>query len=303
MITEDSELRKKWNRFIEEVETHRIALFRYCLKLTSNPFDAEDLVSETLMKTFVSKAFTDDNVESMLAFMARVAYRLWVDEHRRNESLSADVEGEAETEFENAADAVSDAAKVLYDQLTPEQRAIVVLKEVFDMSHKEISTVLSISQEKSRVTLHRSKVYLQVKKVRKTKASREVLQRFVDAFLAHDVELVKTLLLAEVEATVFPLGREIAPKDDLQWLQVALKFKPSDLQVHEILGDLAVLVFRTDDEDVEALEEVWLFEEQDGFIARIIDYGAAPTLVGWVAQYCKVEPRDSRFRFVFDAEL
>ncbi len=303
MITEDSELRKKWNRFIEEVETHRIALFRYCLKLTSNPFDAEDLVSETLMKTFVSKAFTDDNVESMLAFMARVAYRLWVDEHRRNEFLSADVEGEAETEFENAADAVSDAAKVLYDQLTPEQRAIVVLKEVFDMSHKEISTVLSISQEKSRVTLHRSKVYLQVKKVRKPKASREVLQRFVDAFLAHDVELVKTLLLAEVEATVFPLGREIAPKDDLQWLQVALKFKPSDLQVHEILGDLAVLVFRTDDEDVEALEEVWLFEEQDGFIARIIDYGAAPTLVGWVAQYCKVEPRDSRFRFVFDAEL
>ena len=300
MSTEDPELREKWNRFVEQVETHRLALFRYCLKLTSNPFDAEDLVSETLMKTFVSKAFTDNNLESTLAFLARVASRLWIDEHRRNKRHATDVVVEPEVTAGNLAAEVQDAADALHDQLTPEQRAVVVLKEVFDMSHKEISTLLSISEEKSRVVLHRSKSELWATKHHAPRASRKLVQQFVDAFLDHDVDGVKALLLDQVETTVFPLGREIAPKDELLWLEVSFSHTPSDLQIHDVLGDLAVLVFRTDDQEVEALEEVWLLEESGGAISRIIDYGVAPTLVAWIAEFCNRTPRDPRFRFVFD---
>ena len=74
--------------------------------------------------------------------------------------------------------------------------------------------------------------------------------------------------------------------------------QPSDLQIHDILGDTAILVFRTDrDHADEALEEVWLLEESDGKISRIIDYGMSPVLVGWVAEFCDKKPRDARFRF------
>ncbi len=276
-----------------------MALFRYCLGLTRNPFDAEDLVSETVMKTFVSRSFTENDVESTLAFMIRVASRLWIDEQRRN-AKSLDTSEIEETSIEDFQSLVGDAANALYDQLQPEQRAVLVLKEVFDMSHKEISKALSISEEKSRVTLHRSKSILSATKRRKPRVARQLVERFVEAFLSHDFDGVKDLLLSEVEATVFPLGREIAAKDDLEWLRVSFAHMPSDLQIHDVLGDLAILVFRKDQKQDEALEEVWLIEENAGLVSRVIDYGVSPVLVGWVAEFCGQKPRDARFRFTLE---
>jgi len=295
----EKELRDKWSRFIEEVEPHRLALFRYCLGLTRNPFDAEDLVSEAMMKTFASRSFTDDKIETTSAFLIRVASRTWMDEHRRSAPLFPSVEVE-EPGPEDLDPLVTDAAKALYDQLQPEQRAVLVLKEVFDMSHKEISRALSISEENSRVTLHRSKAALKPDKHRVPRASKHLVERFVEAFLAHDIDRVKSLMHEEIEAVVFPLGREISSKDDVQWLPVAFKFRPSDLQIVEVLGDLAILVFRTDDTGDEALEEVWLIEENAGLVSRIVDYGVSPVLVGWIAEFCGQKPRDSRFRFNFE---
>ncbi|MFP5379676.1 MAG: RNA polymerase sigma factor, partial [Vicinamibacteria bacterium] len=39
-------------QFDERVAPHREGLWRYCLKLTGNPWDAEDLVQETLLRAF-----------------------------------------------------------------------------------------------------------------------------------------------------------------------------------------------------------------------------------------------------------
>jgi len=294
----DDTLRKNWDRFAEELEPHRHSLFRYCLKLTRNPFDAEDLVSETMIKTFGSRAFTTNNVETPLAFMVRVASRTWIDEQQRRERTASNSQAEVEAAAPEGPDtlAVGDAAGVLYDQLTPVQRAVFVLKEVLDMSHKEIGKVLSISPESSRVILHRSKMEIEDVRTRAPRASEQLVQRFVTSFLAHDVEQLKSLFLDEVEATVFPKGRELRKKEELEWLATALSYGASDMQVRDVLGDQVILVFRTAEQEGEALEEVWLLEESSGKIARVIDYGVSPYLVGWVADYCKVIPRDARFR-------
>ncbi|MEM7019108.1 MAG: RNA polymerase sigma factor [Pseudomonadota bacterium] len=298
MNKKDEALSSKWNRFIEEVEPHRLALFRYCLGLTSNPFDAEDLVSEAIMKTFASRSFTDDTIESILAFMIRVASRLWIEEQRRV-SLHQPADGFEEFAAEDLGPEIAEAADTLYEQLAPEQRAVLVLKEVFDMSHKEISTALSISEEKSRVTLHRSKSILSPSKRRAPRATRGLVEQFISAFLAHDAEQVKSLLLDEIETVVFPAGREIAPKDEAQWLSVSFEHQPSHLQIADVLGDLAILVFRKDEKGDEALEEVWLLEESAGRVSRIIDYGFSPVLVGWIADFCGHQPRNPSFRFDF----
>ena len=124
MTSNDKELRDKWNRFIEEAEPHRLALFRYCLGLTNNPFDAEDLVSESIMKTFVSRSFTDETIESTLAFLIRVASRTWIDEKKRTAMHTSLVDVE-EQGSEDVAAFVTDAANSLYEQLQPEQRAVM----------------------------------------------------------------------------------------------------------------------------------------------------------------------------------
>jgi hypothetical protein len=251
------------------------------------------------MKTFVSRSFTDNDVETILAFMIRVASRTWMDEQRRTAPHRTlfDVE---ESGTEDVQPLVTDAAKVLYDQLQPEQRAVLVLKEVFGMTHREISKALSISEESSRVTLHRSKTALSPNKHRVPRASRQLVERFIEAFLAHDMDRVKSLMHDEIEAVVFPLGREISSKDDVQWLPVSFTHRPSNLQIVDVLGDLAILVFRTDYAGDEAVEEVWLIEESSRLVSRVIDYGASPNLVGWIADFCGQKPRDPRFRFNFE---
>ena len=301
MSDKDKELKNRWSRFVEEAEPHRLALFRYCLGLTRNPFDAEDLVSEAMMKTFSSRAFTDDSVESTSAFMIRVASRTWIDEQQRSaphiSSIETEETGSGDGDLRSV---VADATHLLYDQLNPEQRAVLVLKEVFGMTHKEVSRRLSISEENSRITLHRSKAALSADKPRVPKISKRLVEQFVEAFLSHDIDRVKSLMHDEIEAVVFPLGREIASKDEVQWLPVSLSHRPSDLQVVDVLGDLAILVFRTDDNGDEALEEIWLIEESAGLISRVVDYGVSPVLVGWIADFCGQKARDPRFRFNFE---
>ena len=128
-------------------------------------------------------------------------------------------------------------------------------------------------------------------------ASKQLVEQFVDAFLSHDIDRVKLLMHDEIEAVVFPLGREISSKDDVQWLPVSFAHRPSNLQIEDVLGEWAILVFRTDDTGDEALEEIWLIQESSGLVSRIVDYGASPVLVGWVADHCGRKPRDARFRF------
>jgi len=296
----DDPLREDWDRFIEEAAPHWPILWRYRLKLTRNPFDADDLVSETLIKTFGSRAFTTHNLETPIAFMVRVASRTWIDEQRRRETFAdAPLDFEAAAPERQGAGEVGDAARLLYD-LSPIQRAVLVLKDVFEMSHDEIARTLSISPENSRTTLHRSRKLVTTPLHRAPRASKDLVQRFVRSFMSGDIDKVKALLLEDVESNAFPRGRELCSKDDLRWLKRALYKDTPTLELRNVLGDQAILVFRTNDKDQEALEEVWLLAESDGRVAGIIGYGV-PLLVRWVAGHCNVPARDVRFRYGFDA--
>ncbi len=48
----EKSLRELRNQFVAMTSAHRPALWSYCLKLTGSPWDAEDLVQETMLKAF-----------------------------------------------------------------------------------------------------------------------------------------------------------------------------------------------------------------------------------------------------------
>jgi RNA polymerase sigma factor (sigma-70 family) len=282
--TDSNQLKAQWVSFLDKVYPHRPALFRYCLSLTRNPFDADDLVSETIIKTFTSQAYVTDGIDSYIAFMIRTASRTWIDGQRRATYPVVD-QSDSDNHSEDLK-ILTEAAEALYVRFNPTERAVLVLKEVFEMSHKEIANVLAISPEASRVILHRSKNVEPNLVHRQPRVSKELAQRFVDGFLTHDIEQVRSLLLDDMETVVFPMGIDLQPKDSLSWLEVAFKRMPDDLCVCKLLGDNAILTFRNaSGSNNPRLETVWLLEESEGWVSRITGYGATRDLLEWVEGY------------------
>src|SRR5262245_1842304 len=126
----------------------RPELHRYCRRLTGNVWDAEDLVQDTLLRGFGTLASVHSRVDNPRGYLVRIATHLWIDARRRGalerERLAtAAVTPEAASPATPAARTEARfAAARLLERLPLQERAALVLKEVFDMSLREIASTL-----------------------------------------------------------------------------------------------------------------------------------------------------------------
>ena|SRR5690606_31254446 len=72
-----------WHAFLETYQPLRGELYRYCRHLTQSPWDAEDLVQDTLARAFVTLGQMGDPPPNPRAWLFRVASNLWIDRLRR----------------------------------------------------------------------------------------------------------------------------------------------------------------------------------------------------------------------------
>src|SRR6476646_6650268 len=76
-------VRRPWRRYVDQLSEHRSALHAYCLRLTGNVWDGEDLVQDTLVRVFSLLGKTDMALENPKAYLFRTAANLWIDRMRR----------------------------------------------------------------------------------------------------------------------------------------------------------------------------------------------------------------------------
>lgn len=211
------DVRSSWHRFLDVFEPLRPELYRYCRSLTQTPWDAEDLVAETLMRAFVTLGTLFVDLPQPRAWVFRVASNTWVDRARR-------ARFETPTEMlpeESASDAdpreSRDAARELLVRLAPQERAAVVLKEAFEFSLEEIAEILATTPGAVKAALHRGRAKLAPPQTNLAKAPPPaVLDAFCEAFNARDLERMTALLLesatVEIVGVVTEYGQD-APKD------------------------------------------------------------------------------------------
>jgi hypothetical protein len=72
-----------WRRFLEIYEPLRPALYRFCRYLSRSPWDAEDLVQDTLARAFATPGGLNEPPRDPRAWLFRVASNLWIDQVRR----------------------------------------------------------------------------------------------------------------------------------------------------------------------------------------------------------------------------
>lgn len=302
-----------WLEFVDRVEPLRPDLFRFCLRLTRNPFDAEDLVHDGMLRAFGSLGGANGEIRSPKSFLFRILTNLWIDELRRSRPETRELSGE-----EVAAMPGPDPAEVRHAagvalELPPRERAAVVLKESFDLSHAQIAEMLSTTPGAVKVALHRGRKRLETIDTagHAPRISAELLDRFVEAIRGHDLDAVRAVVIDELEGEVFPHGVSVGADHHAErgWLhgtfyhhipqrEARREGYPLRLEARVVAGERVVLVFRDyADGAGEALEEVWLIEESDGRVSRVRDYCFSPDLVRWVAEREGLPFRPVAYRF------
>ena len=136
-------------------------------RLTGNQEDARDVVQETYLRAWKGlKRFRGDAQLStwLYRITANASYSLMKKRKKhRHEPLVEELTEVAETSSSVDPQAVTDASLLrdevarAVEHLAPKLRAVVVLRDVYGLSHEEIGEELGISISAAKVRLHRAR--------------------------------------------------------------------------------------------------------------------------------------------------
>jgi RNA polymerase sigma-70 factor (ECF subfamily) len=220
-----------WRRFLETYEPLRAQLYRYCRYLTRSPWDAEDLAQDALARAFVTLArMHEQEPAHPRAWLFRIASNLWIDQtRRRRETPVGDAPEPSSSTVEPRAS--REAAGTLLVTLSPQERAAVVLKDVFDLSLDEIAESLGTTVGAVKTALHRGRGKLAQETTPApafaTAPVPAALDAFCAAFNAGDLDRLTALLLdtavVEVVGATTQYGPEAARRTVLTGMLFGMK--------------------------------------------------------------------------------
>jgi RNA polymerase sigma-70 factor (ECF subfamily) len=196
----DGTRQTRWHGFLVLFEPLRPELYRFCRYLTRSAWDAEDLSQDALARAFATLAQMGEPPPNPRAWLLRVASNLWIDRARaregRREVPLAEQEGQAPAAVAIDPRATREAAGTLLGQLSPYERAAVVLKDVFDLSLEETAEALATTVGAVKAALHRGRGKLVDPLAQEpTPQPPHVLDAFCAAFNAGDLDRLASLLL------------------------------------------------------------------------------------------------------------
>jgi RNA polymerase sigma-70 factor (ECF subfamily) len=193
----------------EQFEELRPLLFSIAYRILGSVSEAEDAVQETWLRYQDSPT----QVEFPKAFLSAVVTRISLDvlksaRVRREqygepwfpEPLLTDPYQDPERSAE-LADSVSMATLLLMERLSPLERAVFVLREVFGFDYAEVASAVGRSEAACRQLAARARRHVAEARPRFTadrKAHERLAHRFFDAFTLGDVDALQSLLAADV---------------------------------------------------------------------------------------------------------
>jgi RNA polymerase sigma-70 factor (ECF subfamily) len=226
---------------VEEFEELRPLLFAIAYRILGSVSEAQDAVQEAWLRYEASST----QPTSTKAFLSAVVTRISIDVLRSArvrreeyvgtwfpEPLLADPYEDPERSAE-LADSVSMAALLLLERLSPLERAVFVLREVFGFSFPELASAVGRSEAACRQLAVRARRHMDAGKPRfeaDRREREELAKRFFDAFREGDVDGLRELLAADVQLVGdaggnAPQWKDIIGADNVARVLAAI-FKP-----------------------------------------------------------------------------
>jgi len=199
-------------RLLDEL---RPVAFAIAYRMLGSVSEAEDVVQEALLRLHQALA-AGEQIASPRAFVATVTTRLAINELRSARARRERYVGEwlPEPIITNGlddpaqqaqlADSLSLAMLVLLESLSPEQRAVLLLHDVFDYGYPEIAAIVGKSEDNVRQLATRARRHVEQRRPRfqTTREQRdELTRRFFAAAEQGDLAGLESLLAHDVELT------------------------------------------------------------------------------------------------------
>ncbi|TYB69369.1 sigma-70 family RNA polymerase sigma factor [Nonomuraea sp. PA05] len=251
------------SRASEVFAGHRELLFSIVYNMIGTVGDTEDVLQETWLAWSAKDL---DGIEHHRAYLVRIAVNQALAHQsalrRRKETylgpwLPEPLATDAAEPFVRA-ESVSIAMLVVLETLTPLERAVFVLHEVFAYRHTEIATMLDRSPAAVRQIAHRAREHVQARRPRARidrRTHQAVTERFVEAAFGGDLGALMEMLAPDV--TLWPDGggkspvggpRPIRGRDKVARTIVAGTRHNEDVELRyrQVNGEPSVVLFAED---------------------------------------------------------
>jgi RNA polymerase sigma-70 factor, ECF subfamily len=192
----------------------RPLMFSIAYRMLGSASEAEDVVQEAFLR-YHRESSGGTAIDSPKAYLSTITTRLAIDQLRSArvrreryvgtwlpEPVVTDAESDAATQAETA-DSLSMAFLVLLESLTPVERAVFLLRDVFDYGYDEIAAVIGRSEQNCRQIAVRARRQVEAKRPRfeaDRRRREELARRFFEAVTEGDEEGLLGLLAQDVVA-------------------------------------------------------------------------------------------------------
>jgi RNA polymerase sigma-70 factor (ECF subfamily) len=228
-----------------ELEQHRRELTAHCYRMLGSPFEAEDAVQETLLRAWKSLDRFEGR-SALRSWLYRIATNVCLDQlegsQRRARPMDFGPAGEPVIENLHTPEVpwlqpvpdslVADPAETIASRetirlafvaalqhLPPRQRAVLILCEVLRWKAAEVAELLETSVASVNSALQRARATLE--QIELTPESsydepdRELLERYVAAFEAYDLDALTSLIHEDATQSMPPFDLWLSGRDDI----------------------------------------------------------------------------------------
>jgi RNA polymerase sigma-70 factor (ECF subfamily) len=217
---------------MDAFEEHRKYLFGIAYRMLGSAADADDMVQETFIRW---RAADRAAIHSPRAFLSTVITRICLDRLKEAHTARVDYVGPwlpepILTEGGDAvetAESISLAFLVLLESLTPLERAVHLLHDVFDYRHEEIAAIVGRDAATCRKILERARKDIVARRPRyapSREAHHEMVARFATAVATGDASALERLLAEDVVSIGDGGGKALAARKPIEGRAKVLKF-------------------------------------------------------------------------------
>jgi RNA polymerase sigma-70 factor (ECF subfamily) len=203
-------------------DQYRSLLFSIAYRMLGSVADAEDMLQETFIRWQQAR---EEEFRSPRAFLITIISRLCIS-HLQSARVKREEyvgqwlpepivtgPGSDPLEIIRVDESLSMAFLVMLERLTPIERAVFLLREVFEYEYPEIATVLGESEANCRQILHRARQHVTAMRPRFKTSQRQksdLLERFLKATGSGDLEGLVELLASDIVLHTDGGGKAVA---------------------------------------------------------------------------------------------